>query len=120
MLAVVLLSFSTVVLADGIAPGESARIEYLLTSIAALPDAQFVRNGSAYDAKAAVEHLRSKLRYAGSRVRTAEDFIRYCASESSVSGKPYEIRFSDGRVMSSADFLRQKLLQFDTQNAAGS
>ena len=119
-LAVVLLSFSTVVLADGIAPGESARIEYLLTSIAALSDAQFVRNGSAYDAKAAVEHLRSKLRYAGSRVRTAEDFIRYCASESSVSGKPYEIRFSDGRVMSSADFLRQKLLQFDTQNAAGS
>jgi len=120
MLAVVLLSLSTVTLADGLAPGESARIEYLLSSIAALPDAQFVRNGSAYDAKAAVEHLRSKLRYAGSRVKTAEDFIRYCASESSVSGKPYEIRFSDGRVVPAAAFLRQKLLQFDTQNAAGS
>jgi hypothetical protein len=119
MLAVVLLSLSTVVLADGIAPGESARIEYLLTSIAALPDTQFVRNGSAYDAKAAVEHLRSKLRYAGSRVRTAEDFIRYCASESSLSGKPYEIRFSDGRDHVLGGFLRQKLLQFDTQNAAG-
>ena len=51
MLAVVLLSFSTVTLADGLAPGESARIEYLLSSIAALPDAQFVRNGSAYDAR---------------------------------------------------------------------
>ena len=120
MLAVVLLSFSTFVFADGIAPGESARIEYLLTAIGSLPDAQFVRNGTAYDAKAAVEHLRSKLRYAGSRVRTAEDFIRYCASASSVSGKPYEIRFSDGHVMSSAEFLRQKLLQFDAQNAAGS
>lgn len=120
MVAVVLLSLTTVALADGLAPGESARIEYLLSSIAALPGAQFIRNGSAYDAKAAVEHLRSKLRYAGSRVRTAEDFIRYCASESSVSGQPYEIRFSDGRVMPSADFMRQKLLQFDTQNAAGS
>jgi len=53
-------------------------------------------------------------------VKTAEDFIRYCASESSVSGKPYEIRFSDGRVVPAAAFLRQKLLQFDTQNAAGS
>jgi len=119
MLAVVLLSLSTVALADAIAPAESARIEYLLTAIASLPDAQFVRNGTAYDAKAAVEHLRSKLRYAGSRVRTAEDFIRYCATESSVSGKPYEIRFSDGHVMSSAEFLRQKLAQFDSQNATG-
>ena len=53
-------------------------------------------------------HLRLKLRAAGSRVSTAEDFIRYCATESSVSGKPYEIR-----VLPSAAFLRQKLEEFD-------
>lgn len=59
--------------------------------------------------------MRTKLRIAGSHVKTAEDFIRYCASESSVSGKPYEIRFPDGRVVYSADFLRQKLREFDKQ-----
>jgi hypothetical protein len=53
---------------------------------------------------------------AGSRVKTAEDFIRYCGSESAVSGRPYEIRFPDGRVVRSADFLRQKLIDFDKAN----
>jgi hypothetical protein len=95
---------------------ETSRIEYLLTVVASMHDAQFIRNGKAYDSAAAVSHLRSKLRVAGGRVKTAEDFIRYCASESSVSGEPYEIRFADGRVVLSADFLRQKLLEFDAQN----
>jgi len=30
-----------------------------------------------------------KLREAGERIESAEDFIRLCASRSSVSGKPY-------------------------------
>jgi hypothetical protein len=39
------------------------------------------------DANTTVEHLRRKLHLAGSRVRTAEDFIRYCATEPSLSGE---------------------------------
>jgi hypothetical protein len=108
-----LFAFAPVANAVGRSPAEEARIEYLLAVVASLQDAQFVRNGTAYDSTAAVKHLRTKLSVAGSRVATAEDFIRYCASESSVSGKPYEIRFSDGRVVLSADFLRQKLIDFD-------
>ena len=100
-------------------PLEDARIEYLLTVVASLQDAQFIRNGKAYDSKAAVDHLRTKLRAAGSRVQTAEDFIRDCASKSSISGKPYEIRFADGTVLLAADFLRQKLLEFDARRGAG-
>jgi len=53
-------------------------------------------------------------------VRVAEDFISYCASASSVSGRPYEIRFPDGQVVLSADFLRQELLEFDKENATPS
>ena len=56
---------------------------------------------------------RAKLSVAGSRVKTAEDFIHYCGSASSISRKPYEIRFPDGRTIPSADFLRQKLVDFD-------
>jgi hypothetical protein len=119
VLALALLSVAAVVHANDISPAESARIEYLFAAIASLPGAQFIRNGTSYDAKGAVDHLRLKLHFAGSRVRTAEDFIRYCATESSMSGKPYEIRFSDGRVVSSAAFLRQKLLEFDRQNGRG-
>jgi Family of unknown function (DUF5329) len=100
------------------APIEQARIEYLLSIVASLHDAEFIRNGKAYDGQAAVDHLRTKLRAAGSRVQTAEDFIRYCASESSVSGRPYEIRLADGRVLLAADFLTQELREFDTSRGA--
>ena len=117
-LAMTLLCLAAVAQAGAAATSESSRIEYLLTVVASLHDAQFIRNGKAYDSAAAVSHMRTKLRVAGGRVKTAEDFIRYCASESSVSGEPYEIRFADGRVVMSAEFLRQKLLEFDTQNPA--
>lgn len=116
LLAVAFLSASVAAHADDRSTAESARIDYLLAVVASLHDAQFIRNGTAYDSAAAVGHMRLKLSAAGSRVRTAEDFIRSCASVSSVSGRPYEIRFADGRVVRSDDFLRQKLLEFDRQN----
>ena len=115
LFAVLLLTLAAVATATDRLPAEEARIEYLLAVVASLPDAQFIRNGMAYDGTAAVKHMRAKLRFAGARVKTAEDFIRYCGSESAVSGKPYEIRFADGRVVLSADFLRQKLVEFDAR-----
>lgn len=120
LFAIALLTVSAAVDASDRLPAESIRIEYLLTIVASLHDAQFIRNGTPYDSVAAVEHLRLKLRAAGSRVKTAEDFIQYCASVSSVSGKPYEIRFSDGRLVRSADYLRQKLMEFDNQSERSS
>jgi hypothetical protein len=116
LVAISLLALAPVANAVDRLPGEEARIEYLLSAVASLHEAKFIRNGTAYDSAAAVKHLRAKLGIAGSRVKSAEDFIRYCGSESSVSGKPYEIRFPDGRVVRSADFLRQKLIDFDRTN----
>src|SRR5215469_12133005 len=113
LFAVAVLALATVANAVDRLPAEDARIEYLLAVVGSLHEAQFIRNGTAYDSTAAVRHLRAKLGIAGSRVKSAEDFIRYCGSESSISGKPYEIRFPDGRVVLSAGFLRQKLMDFD-------
>jgi Family of unknown function (DUF5329) len=120
LLAIAFLMFAGAANAGERSPAQNARIEYLLAVVASLHDAQFIRNGTSYDSAAAVKHLRLKLRAAGSRIRTAEDFISYCASASSVSGRPYEIRFSDGQVVLSADFLRQKLLEFDKENGTPS
>jgi len=119
LLAAVLLALSAVVHAADLSPAENARIEYLMASVASLAGAQFIRNGSTYDTPAAVDHLRLKLRLAGSHVRTAEDFIRYCASASSVSGTPYQIRFADGSLVPSAAYLTQKLKEYDEQRARG-
>jgi hypothetical protein len=88
---------------------EARKIEYLIGSVAALSNAVFVRNGSEYGAAAAADHLRTKLRAAGGHVVTADDFIRLCATRSSLSGEAYQIRYGDGRVVSSEAFLRERL-----------
>jgi hypothetical protein len=92
---------------------EQARIEYLIESVAALNGARFIRNGAEFNSREAADHLRVKLRNAGSRVRTAEDFILYCATGSSMSGETYRIRLADGRTVNTADFLRGKLAAYE-------
>lgn len=98
---------------------EQQKIAYLIASIANLKDASFIRNGESYDAERAAEHLRMKLRDAGNRVKTAEDFIAYCATRSSMSGTKYQIRFHDGRTVDSAAFLHGKLAEYDAREASG-
>jgi hypothetical protein len=116
LLGLALVSLALVAHADVPAPAESGRIAYLFAAIEALQGAQFIRNGQAYDTDAALHHLHTKLRLSGAHVKTAEDFIRYCGSASSVSGRPYEIRFADGHTERSADFLQRKLAEFDHQH----
>lgn len=95
--------------AQAASPTEQQKIDYLIDSVGQLQGAQFVRNGSAYDAAKAVSHLRLKLRYAGERVQTADDFIRLCATGSSMSGNPYLIRFADGHTEPSAQWMHERL-----------
>ena len=69
---------------------------------------QFIRNEKIYDAAEARAHIQKKYDYIRSRVKTTEDFIRYAASQSSMSGKPYQIRCGD-ETMLCADWLREEL-----------
>ncbi|MBS0580822.1 MAG: DUF5329 family protein [Proteobacteria bacterium] len=99
---------------------ERQKIDYLIGSVEGLQGAEFFRNGKSYDAQEAGKHLRLKLRLAGSRIATADDFIRLCGSVSSMSGLPYQIRFSDGHTVSSEAYLRQKLAEFDRVGSGAS
>ncbi len=92
---------------------ESARIEALIASVEQAKGLVFIRNGEDHDAAAAAAHLRMKWKNAGSRVRTAEDFIKVCASASSMSGQKYRIRFADGKVVDSADYFNGQLRRID-------
>ncbi|MGH9318203.1 MAG: DUF5329 family protein [Thermoanaerobaculia bacterium] len=74
---------------------EQAKIDWLLAEIQR-SNAIFIRNGKEYKASTAVSHLRRKLAASGRRVQTARDFILAVASRSERSGRPYEIRLSDG------------------------
>jgi hypothetical protein len=106
-----LLAFLTVTVGQAFArdPAEDAKIQHLILAVETLEGAQFLRNGSAYDAKAAADHLRLKLRTAGDRVKTADDFIRLCGSQSSLSGEKYRIRLADGTIIEAEVFFRNRL-----------
>jgi Fe-S oxidoreductase len=96
---------------------ETAKIEALIASVQHLPGAVFIRNGSEHDAVRAADHLRLKWKNVGKRVKTAEDFIRLCATGSSMSGKKYQIRFADGRTVDSAQYLHEQLRRIETGTA---
>lgn len=88
---------------------DTAQIEALISSIEGLKDAVFVRNGSEYDAKTAAKFLRGKWNSHKKEIVTAADFIEKAASMSATSGKPYLIRFKDGKEVKCGDFLKEQL-----------
>jgi hypothetical protein len=110
--AVLLFGLVAVVLARD--AREQARIDFLMHNVETSKGIIFIRNGSEHDGPAAAKHLRTKLDYAGERVRTAEDFIKACASESSLTHQKYKVRLADGTTMSAADYFAAKLREFET------
>ena len=93
---------------------EKKKIEFMIASIQDLKGAKFIRNGAEYDGLEAAKHLRLKLEKAGKHVRTADDFIRLCASKSYMTGKPYMIKFPDGKTISSEKYLREKIKEYSS------
>jgi len=91
---------------------ENEKIEYLIKSVEEMP-ARFIRNGTAYDAKQAADHLRLKWHNAGNRIKTAGDFITYCGSWSYMSGEKYKIKFPDGREVESELYLHEQLKELE-------
>jgi hypothetical protein len=71
----------------------------------------FIRNDKEYDGQAACDHIDKKYSYAKRHIKTTDDFIRYAASQSSISGKPYRVR-CEGREMPTAEWLRAELERF--------
>ena len=92
---------------------ERARIERLLDAVAKRQDIKFIRNGKDYSAAQAADFLRGKLNWNAEKVGTVQDFIERIGTRSTTSGDPYRVRLADGRVLTSADFLRQELRRLE-------
>src|SRR5262249_44025256 len=114
VLATIALALFAGTAAAAPSPVEARKIEQLIAAVERLGDAKFIRNGTPYAAAKAADHLRLNLREAANRVETAEDFIRLCGSSSSVSGKPYEIVFDDGKRLTSEAFMRARLKELQS------
>jgi endonuclease IV len=95
---------------------EEQKINKLLTYVENLAGAKFVRNGESHDAKKAAEHLRMKREKAGSKVKTALDFIEKVASKSYFSGDPYLITFANGSTRNASDVLKEELKRIEAKD----
>jgi hypothetical protein len=78
-----------------------AEIEHLLEFVGT-SSCVFVRNGTEYPADKAREHLAGKYRFVGSRIGSAEEFIKYLATGSSMSGEPYHVKCGKTDALSGA------------------
>jgi hypothetical protein len=72
---------------------------------------EFSRNGTWYQSQAAAAHLRKKYQYLLDKgmLATAEDFIAKAASESSASGKPYQVRCNAAAPVASSEWFKAEL-----------
>lgn len=77
---------------------------------------EFERNGTVYDSKEARSHIEKKYNYVSSYVDKTEDFIKYAATESSISGRKYHVICGDNQ-QSSADWLHQELTRYRAEQA---
>lgn len=112
-----ILALPTMIGSDGIlsaAPsaGEKQRIDALIAAVEK-SGLIFIRNGSEHSAAEAASHMRLKFNNAGYRVSTAEQFIDYLASRSSITGYPYFLKFPDGRTEKTGIWLHRKLKELD-------
>ena len=113
MTAAFLLASSSSVLAD-----MEEEIRHLLGFIES-SGCEFERNGTVYDSRKARSHIERKYDYIESRVDQTEDFIKYAATESSMSGRKYQVT-CNGKQQASADWLRDELTRYRTNHAAAS
>ena len=97
------------------APPAAAMVEinYLLGLIEE-SGCEFYRNGTWYDAQQAQAHLRGKFDVlaASDQIKTAEDFIEKAASNSSMSGRPYQIRCAGAAAMTTNQWFSAALTRF--------
>lgn len=71
----------------------------------------FIRNGKEYNAEEALAHIQNKYEFAKSLIKSAEDFIKYTVTKSSMSGQPYTV-WCNGQKILSAEWLTAELRRF--------
>ncbi len=103
---IILLVIPGVAIAD-----TQKEIEHLL-SFVANTSCKYERNGTLHDGTVAKTHIKNKYDYFLDKVNSAEDFIKYSATKSTMSGKIYTIHCANMPVQNSADWLLDELKKF--------
>ncbi len=106
IISVLYLIFSTQVFASA-----ADEINHLLNFVKT-SSCKFERNGSIHQAAEAVEHIRKKYTYYEDDIENTEDFIRYSATKSAVSGRHYNIHCEGKKIVTSREWLLGELERY--------
>lgn len=99
-------------------PAFEEEVAHLLTFVEQ-SDCTFFRNGKAYSSIEARAHIDNKYNYIKGRISSAEQFITYGASKSSITGKKYTVD-CEGATMTSGQWLGEELAAFRKNRATAS
>ncbi len=83
-----------------------------------LTECKYERNGTRHKGAEAVKHINKKYQYYLDDIKSTEDFIKYSATKSTMSGKHYIIHCPDNTVMKSRDWLLIELKKYRKSNAS--
>ena len=102
----------TMILLAGVAAADAtSEISHLLDFVAGSP-CQFDRNGTIHNGPEARDHMNMKYEHYRKKVTTAEDFIKYSATRSKLSGNKYKIHCPGSSEMNASDWLLNELQEF--------
>ena len=104
---------------SAVEPSSAALQEiHQLLDVLGTSNCQFNRNGEWYTPAEAVKHLNKKfdVLVGKGKIGTTEDFIRIAASESSVSGEPYQVQCSGAPAVNSGPWLTDALAKIRSGN----
>ncbi len=104
-----------IVLWSGIVYGSSLVDGEVLHLLAYIKESgcTFYRNGKEYGSEEAQQHIERKYNHVKKKIATAEHFIRYAATKSSLTGKPYTV-VCDGVESPSSEWLTRELEKYRT------
>lgn len=89
----------------------NTEIQHLLVYIKTTP-CQYERNGLKYKGSEAVVHVQRKYDYFKDKIKTAEDFVRLCATKSELTGQTYQVQCPNEAKQTSAVWLLTELKKF--------
>ena len=107
-----LIAVSCTAFAGGPIP-EERKIDILIEYVGSLNGAVFIRNGTEYPPAQAAAHLSLKRKKAGSRIKSAADFIELVAAKSYITGIPYTVRMPDGKIVTARELLYSRLKEIE-------
>jgi hypothetical protein len=108
----ILLIFTSLQVANADVPADQKQEIELLLDYVRQSDCLLKRNGSEHTGKKAVSHIQKKYDYFRDDIKTTEDFIKYSATKSTMSGKYYTIRCTGEEETRSSDWLLKELYRY--------